>query len=77
MRKRRMIGSKSADRTFKEDDEWDKDKLDLTFDSKAGVITITGDARSEAVKARVGQKVRTTPGVKGHVNNLEVPAKKK
>ncbi len=65
------------DRTFKEDDEWDKDKLDLTFDSKAGVVTITGDAPSEAVKARVGQKVRTIPGVKDIVNNLEVPDKKK
>ena len=64
------------DRAFKEDDEWDKDKLDLTFDSKAGVVTITGDAPSEPVKARVEQKVRTIPGVKDVVNNLEVAKKK-
>jgi osmotically-inducible protein OsmY len=65
------------DRAFKEDDEWDKDKLDLTFDSKAGVVTITGDAPSEVVKTRVEQKVRTVQGVKDVVNNLEVPAKAK
>ena len=44
------------DRAFKEDDEWDKDKLDLTFDSKAGVVTITGDAPTEVAKQRVEQK---------------------
>jgi len=65
------------DRAFKEDDEWDKDKLDLTFDAKAGVVTITGDAPSEAIKARVGQKVRSIQGVKDVVNNLEVKADKK
>ena len=65
------------DQAFKEDDEWDKDKLDLTFDAKAGVVTITGDAPTEVAKARVEQKVRTIPGVKDVVNNLEVPAKKK
>ena len=64
------------DRAFKEDDEWDKDKLDLTFDSKAGVVTITGDAPTEVAKTRVEQKVRTIPGVKDVVNNLEVAAKK-
>ena len=65
------------DRAFKEDDEWDKDKLDLTFDSKAGVVTITGDAPTEVAKARVEQKVRTIPGVKDVVNNLEVPGPEK
>jgi osmotically-inducible protein OsmY len=65
------------DRAFKEDDEWDKDKLDLTFDARAGVVTITGDAPSEAVKARVEQKVRTVQGVRDVVNNLEIPAKTK
>jgi len=65
------------DRAFKEDDEWDKDKLDLTFDAKAGVVTITGDAPSEAIKARVGQKVRSIQGVKDVVNNLEVKTNKK
>ena len=65
------------DRAFKEDDEWDKDKLDLTFDSKAGVVTITGDAPTEVAKARVEQKVRTIPGVKDVVNNLEVSGSRK
>ena len=65
------------DRAFKEDDEWDKDKLDLTFDAKAGVVTITGDAPSEAVKKRVEAKIRTMEGVKDIVNNLEVKADRK
>lgn len=65
------------DRAFKEDDEWDKDKLDLTFDSKAGVVTITGDAPSAAVKNRVGEKVKSIEGVKDVVNNLEVKADRK
>ncbi len=60
------------DRAFKEDDQWDRDKLDLTFDSKAGVVTITGDAPSEAVKNRVTERVKQVPGVKDVVNNLEV-----
>jgi osmotically-inducible protein OsmY len=41
------------------------------------VVTITGDAPSEAVKARVGQKVRSIEGVKDVVNNLEVKADRK
>ena len=49
----------------------------LDVDSKAGVVTITGDAPTEVAKARVGEKVQTIPGVKDVVNNLEVPAKKK
>jgi osmotically-inducible protein OsmY len=65
------------DRSFKEDDEWDKDKLDLTFDAKAGVVTITGDAPSEALKKRVEEKVKSIEGVKDVVNNLEVKAEKK
>ena len=60
------------DKAFKEDDQWDRDKLDLTFDSKAGVVTITGDAPSEAVKDRVTARVKQVPGVKDVVNNLEV-----
>ena len=60
------------DRAFKEDDQWDRDKLDLTFDSKAGVVTITGDAPSEAVKNRITERVKQVPGVKDVVNNLEI-----
>jgi osmotically-inducible protein OsmY len=65
------------DRSFKEDDEWDKDKLDLTFDAKAGVVTITGEAPSEALKKRVEAKVKSIAGVKDVVNNLEVKADRK
>ena len=60
------------DKAFKEDDQWDRDKLDLTFDSKAGVVTITGDAPSEEVKNRVTDRVKQMPGVKDVVNNLEI-----
>jgi len=61
------------DRAFKEDDEWDMDGLDLTFDSQAGVVTITGDAPSQAAKDRVTARVKTIDGVKDVVNNLELP----
>jgi hyperosmotically inducible periplasmic protein len=60
------------DRAFKEDDEWDRDTLDLTFDSKAGVVTITGSAPSEAIKEKITARVKTIDGVKDVVNNLEI-----
>jgi osmotically-inducible protein OsmY len=64
------------DKAFKEDDQWDRDNLDLTFHANAGVVTIKGDAPSEAVKDRVGAKVRATEGVKDVVNDLQIkPAK--
>ena len=67
---------KELDRAFKEDDEWDRDKLDLTFDSKAGVVTITGDAPSQEVKDRVSARVKKVEGVKDVVNNLEIKPKR-
>lgn len=60
------------DRLFKEDDEWDVDGLDLTFDAKGGVVTITGDAPSQAVKDRVTARVRKVQGVTDVVNELEI-----
>jgi osmotically-inducible protein OsmY len=63
---------KELDRVFKEDDEWDMDGLDLTFDAKAGVVTITGDAPTQAAKDKVGERVRAVSGVKDVVNDLEV-----
>jgi osmotically-inducible protein OsmY len=60
------------DRAFREDDEFDMDTLDLSFDSKAGVVTVTGDAPSQAIKESVTRKVKTIPGVKDVVNNLEI-----
>jgi len=67
---------KALDAAFKEDDEWDRDNLDLRFDAKAGVVTITGSAPSAAVKERVTAKVRSIPGVKDVVNDLEIKPEK-
>jgi osmotically-inducible protein OsmY len=67
---------KDLDASFKEDDQWDKDHLDLTFHAKAGVVTIKGDAPSQAVKDRVTAKVRTVPGVTDVVNDLEIKPEK-
>ena len=59
-------------RAFKEDNEWDMDGLDLNFDSQGGVVTITGDAPSQAVKDRVTARVKKIQGVTDVVNNLEL-----
>jgi osmotically-inducible protein OsmY len=67
---------KSLDKMFKEDDQWDRDTTDLTFHSKAGVVTITGDAPSQDVKDQVTAKVRAVDGVTDVVNDLQIkPAK--
>lgn len=60
------------DRMFKEDDEWDRDTNDLTFHSNVGVVTIKGDASSEAMKNRVAARVKSVEGVKDVVNDLQV-----
>jgi osmotically-inducible protein OsmY len=60
------------DKMFKEDDQWDRDTTDLTFHSKAGVVTVTGDAPSQQIKDRVTEKVRSVEGVKDVVNDLEI-----
>jgi osmotically-inducible protein OsmY len=66
----------NLDKTFKEDDQWDRDTTDLSFHSKAGVVTVTGSAGSQAIKDRVTEKVRSVDGVKDVVNDLEIkPAK--
>ena len=67
---------KSLDKMFKEDDQWDRDTTDLTFHSKAGVVTVTGDAGSQAIKDRVSERVKSVDGVKDVVNDLQIkPAK--
>jgi len=67
---------KSLDKMFKEDDQWDRDTTDLTFHSKAGVVTVTGDAPSQAIKDRVTERVKSVDGVKDVVNDLQIkPAK--
>lgn len=63
---------KELDRMFKEDDEWDRDTTDLSFSSKAGVVTVKGDAPSEAIKDRVTARVRSVEGVKDVVNDLQI-----
>lgn len=68
---------KRLDSMFKEDDQWDKDTTDLSFSSKAGVVTVKGSAASEPIKDRVTAKVRSVEGVKDVVNDLEIkPASK-
>jgi osmotically-inducible protein OsmY len=67
---------KDLDKMFKEDDQWDRDTTDLTFHSKTGVVTITGDASSQDIKDQVTAKVRSVDGVKDVVNDLQIkPAK--
>jgi osmotically-inducible protein OsmY len=60
------------DKMFKEDDQSGRDNTDLTFHSKAGVVTVTGNAPSQAIKDRVTQRVRAVDGVKDVVNDLEI-----
>jgi osmotically-inducible protein OsmY len=61
---------------FEDRTEWDFDGRGVTFDSKQGVVTITGTVESGAIKDKIGQRARATEGVKDVVNNLEVDAKK-
>ena len=67
---------RQLDQMFKEDDQWDRDNFDLTFRSKAGVVTITGSAPSQAAKDRVTERVRPVEGVKDVLNDLEVKPEK-
>jgi hyperosmotically inducible protein len=49
---------------------------DINFDINNGVVTVKGEVRSEAEKARVSEIVKTTSGVKDMANALEIkPAK--
>ena len=61
-------------RMFEDRTEWDFDGRGVSFDSTAGVVTVTGTVESQAVKDRIGERARQTPGVKDVVNNLEVKA---
>ena len=58
--------------TMFKDKEKNTDNLDLKFHSEAGVVTVKGEAPSEAAKDRVTQQVRSVDGVKDVVNDLEV-----
>ena len=62
--------------TMFKDKEKNTDNLDLKFHSEAGVVTIKGEAPSEAAKDRVTQQVRGVEGVKDVVNDLDVKTPK-
>jgi len=50
---------------------------DINFDVNNGVVTVKGEVRTAAEKAKVTDLVKATPGVKDMANSLEVkPAKK-
>ena len=61
-------------RMFEDRTEWDFDGRGVSFDSNAGVVTITGTVESQAIKDRIGQRARQVSGVRDVVNNLEVEA---
>jgi hyperosmotically inducible periplasmic protein len=61
-------------RMFEDRTEWDFDGRGVSFDSNAGVVTITGNVESEAIKTRIGQRAAQVQGVRDVVNNLEVDA---
>jgi osmotically-inducible protein OsmY len=67
-----QLGKMFEDRT-----EWDFDGKGVTFDSKEGVVTITGHVESDAIKAKIGKRARAVPGVKDVVNDLNVESAKK
>lgn len=62
-------------RMFEDRTEWDFDGKGVTFDSNAGVVTITGNVESQAIKDRIGARARQMAGVRDVVNNLEVEGK--
>lgn len=66
-----QLGKMFDDRT-----EWDFDGKGVSFDSKQGVVTITGHVESEAVKTKIGERTHAVAGVKDAVNDLEVEASK-
>jgi osmotically-inducible protein OsmY len=49
---------------------------DINFDVNNGVVTVKGEVRTAAEKARVTDLVRATPGVKDLANALEIKPKK-
>lgn len=61
---------------FKDRTEWDFDAKGVTFDSKEGVVTITGHVESAPIKTRIGERARAVQGVKDVVNDLKVQASK-
>ena len=48
---------------------------DINFDVNNGMVTVKGEVRSAAEKAKVGEIVRAAPGVKDMANSLEIKAR--
>lgn len=48
---------------------------DIDFDVNNGVVTVKGDVRTAAEKAKVSDMVKSAPGVKDFANSLEVKAR--
>ena len=63
-------------RMFEDRTEWDFDGRGVTFDANAGVVTITGNVESQAIKDRIGTRARQVNGVRDVVNNLEIEPRK-
>ncbi|MGA2430465.1 MAG: BON domain-containing protein [Candidatus Acidiferrum sp.] len=53
-----------------------KMKRDVKYDVKNGVVTLTGDVRSQSRRAQVEKLASTVPNVKQVVNELEVKGQK-
>jgi hyperosmotically inducible protein len=51
-------------------------KNDVKYDTKNGVVTLTGEARSQARRAQVEKLAASVPNVKQVVNELEVKSQK-
>ena len=49
---------------------------DINFDVNNGVVTVKGEVRTAAEKAKVSDMVKGAPGVKDFANGLEVKPKK-
>lgn len=49
---------------------------DIDFAVNNGVVTVTGEVRSAAEKARVTEIVRSAPGVEDMANELEIASRK-
>lgn len=63
-------------RMFEDRTEWDFDGRGVSFDSNAGVVTITGTVESEAVRNQIGNRARQVNGVRDVVNELEIRTQK-
>ena len=51
-------------------------KNDVKYDTKNGVVTLTGEVRSQARRAQVEKLAASVPNVKQVVNELEVKSQK-